>query len=155
MLSLSRRTIVVYVGSGRPGYRATDHQGDLENSFTKDDLLTNVMIYWVTETMPSSVRIYYESGHNQPRPTSMTPFQGSGKPSPIGFALFPKEINVPPRAWVERATRECRGALAFSELGVENLIRDEGIRNRGFRDAASVARSRQGRFSLLKRHRLC
>ena len=80
----------------------SDHRGDLENSFWKDELLTNVMIYWVTDTMPSSVRIYFESSHNQARPPSMTPFTGGGKPAPIGFALFPKEINVPPRAWVER-----------------------------------------------------
>lgn len=80
----------------------SDHGGDLERSFTKDELLTNVMIYWVTQTMPSSTRIYYEP-HNQPRPPSMTEFKSTGKPSPVGFALFPKEINVPPRAWVERA----------------------------------------------------
>jgi epoxide hydrolase len=81
----------------------SDHGGQLENSFTKDELLTNVMIYWVTDTMPSATRIYYESQHNLPRPASMTPFQSTGKPAPMGFALFPKEINVPPRAWVERA----------------------------------------------------
>jgi epoxide hydrolase len=80
----------------------SDHGGNLDNSFTKDELLTNVMIYWVTETMPSSTRIYYESQHNLPRPKSMSPFQSTGRPAPMGFALFPKEINVPPRAWVER-----------------------------------------------------
>ncbi len=80
----------------------SDHGGNLEKSFTKDELLTNVMVYWVTESMPSSTRIYYESSHNLPRPKSMTPFQSTGKPAPVGFALFPKEINVPPRAWVER-----------------------------------------------------
>jgi hypothetical protein len=82
----------------------SDHGGKLENSFTKDELLTNVMIYWVTESMPSSTRIYFESSHNNPRPKSMTPFTSTGKPAPMGYALFPKEINVPPRAWVERAS---------------------------------------------------
>jgi pimeloyl-ACP methyl ester carboxylesterase len=82
----------------------SDHGGNLENSFTKDELLTNVMIYWVTQSMPSSTRIYFESQHNLPRPASQTPFAGGGgKPSPLGFALFPKEINLPPRAWVERS----------------------------------------------------
>jgi pimeloyl-ACP methyl ester carboxylesterase len=81
----------------------SDHGGNLETSFTRDELITNVMIYWVTDTMPSSTRIYYESSHNLPRPKSMTPFQSTGKPAPMGFALFPKEINVPPRAWVERS----------------------------------------------------
>ena len=78
----------------------SDHGGDLERSFTKDELLTNVMIYWVTGTMASSVRIYYESRHNLPRPSSMTPFQSAGRAAPLGFALFPKEINTPPRTWV-------------------------------------------------------
>jgi epoxide hydrolase len=41
----------------------SDHGGNLDNSFTRDELLTNVMIYWVTESMPSSTRIYYESSH--------------------------------------------------------------------------------------------
>jgi pimeloyl-ACP methyl ester carboxylesterase len=81
----------------------SDHGGKLENSFTKDELLDNVMIYWVTQTMPSATRIYFESQHNLPRPASMTPFASAGQPAPMGFALFPKEINVPPRAWVERA----------------------------------------------------
>ena len=80
----------------------SDHRGNLDNSFTKDELITNVMIYWVTETMPSSTRIYFESSHNHPRPMSMTPFERTGRPAPMGYALFPKEINVPPRAWVER-----------------------------------------------------
>jgi len=84
----------------------SDHRGDLGNSFEKDDLLTNIMIYWVTETMPSSVRIYYETRHSSPRPESMMPFEPTGPPAPVGFDLFPKEINVPPRAWVERAMGE-------------------------------------------------
>lgn len=82
----------------------SDHGGKLESSFTKDELITNVMLYWVTDSMPSSTRIYFESSHNLPRPKSMTPFTSSGKPAPMGYALFPKEINVPPRAWVERST---------------------------------------------------
>jgi hypothetical protein len=110
----------------------SDHGGNLEKSFTKDELLTNVMIYWVTETMPSSVRIYYESQHQNPRPASMTPFQSTGKPAPMGFALFPKEINVPPRAWVERQmgatmihwTEMPRGGH-FAAMGVPELLAED------------------------------
>jgi pimeloyl-ACP methyl ester carboxylesterase len=71
----------------------SDHGGDLDRSFTKDELLTNVMIYWVTQTGPSSARIYFER----------QPWNGgrrSGQ-APLGFALFPREINVPPRKWLE------------------------------------------------------
>jgi hypothetical protein len=53
--------------------------------------------------MPSSARIYFEYAHNPARPSTMKRWTGGGKPAPLGFALFPKEINVPPRAWVERS----------------------------------------------------
>ncbi len=39
----------------------SDSGGDVEKKFTKDELLTNIMIYWATETGPSSVRLYYEN----------------------------------------------------------------------------------------------
>src|SRR2546427_8225943 len=42
-------------------------------------------------------------------------------------------------AWIERARRECTGALAFLERGVEDLVRAEGIRHPRFRDAAAAA----------------
>lgn len=71
----------------------SDHGGNLEKSFTKDELLTNVMIYWVTQTPASAARIYYERQ-----------FHTGGRKAgrvPVGCALFPREINVPPRKWVE------------------------------------------------------
>jgi pimeloyl-ACP methyl ester carboxylesterase len=71
----------------------SDHRGNLENSFSKDELLTNIMIYWVTETPASSARIYYEREFH-------TGGRKAGK-VPVGVALFPKEINVPPRRWAE------------------------------------------------------
>jgi pimeloyl-ACP methyl ester carboxylesterase len=72
----------------------SDHGGDLETSFTRDELITNVMIYWVTQSGPSAARIYRERGfHDGERRAGRVP---------VGCALFPKEINVPPRQWVER-----------------------------------------------------
>jgi pimeloyl-ACP methyl ester carboxylesterase len=44
-------------------YGWSDHNGDLEKVYTKDELLTNIMIYWVTNSGTSSARIYYESRH--------------------------------------------------------------------------------------------
>jgi pimeloyl-ACP methyl ester carboxylesterase len=44
-------------------YGWSDHDGDLEKVYTKDELLTNVMIYWVTNSGTSSARLYYESRH--------------------------------------------------------------------------------------------
>jgi hypothetical protein len=39
----------------------SDCRGDVESVFTRDELLTNVMIYWVTQTIHSSSRLYYDS----------------------------------------------------------------------------------------------
>ena len=44
----------------------SDNDGDVESAFTKDEMLTNITLYWVTETITSSSRIYYESGHEEP-----------------------------------------------------------------------------------------
>ena len=71
----------------------SDHGGDLDSSFTKDELLTNVMIYWITQTGPTSARIYFERDR-------YTGGREAGS-VPVGVAVFPKEINVPPRSWVE------------------------------------------------------
>jgi microsomal epoxide hydrolase len=66
---------------------------NIESRFSKDDLLTNVTIYWATATAASSTRIYYE---NRVAP----PVQGRVT-VPTACALFPKEISTPPRKWVE------------------------------------------------------
>ncbi len=73
----------------------SDHTGDLEDAFSKDLLLTNVTIYWATETITSSTRIYYESRNTPPaRPVAYVEV-------PTAAAVFPKEIMVTPRAWAE------------------------------------------------------
>jgi pimeloyl-ACP methyl ester carboxylesterase len=41
----------------------SDSGGDVESRFSKDELLTNISLYWFTETIGSSVRMYYESAH--------------------------------------------------------------------------------------------
>ncbi len=48
----------------------TDHTGDFEKIYTKDQLLTTVMIYWVTDSGASSARIYYERRHQPAAPAS-------------------------------------------------------------------------------------
>ncbi len=76
----------------------SDCEGDVERRFTKDELLTNVTIYWVTQTINSSTRLYYEFQHS---PWSLS--QGEGIQVPCAVALFPKEISRPPREWAERS----------------------------------------------------
>lgn len=74
----------------------SDCSGDVERRFTKDELLTNIMIYWVTGTITSSMRLYYESMKSRK----------FGPPnirveSPTAFAVFPGELTRPPRKWAE------------------------------------------------------
>ncbi len=66
---------------------------NIESRFSKDDLLTNITIYWATETAASSTRIYYENRVAPPVTGRVT--------VPTACALFPKEITTPPRKWVE------------------------------------------------------
>ena len=75
-------------------YGWSDHDGDLEKLFTKDELLTNIMIYWVTNTGTSSSRIYYESRHMLGRLTP-TPFQRpAGRVNiPTGCGAFPSQYD--------------------------------------------------------------
>ena len=58
---------------------------------------------------------------------------------PAFLAQGKETIGTAPRAWIERASRDCNGALAFFEDGAEILIRDDGVRNPRFRAAAGVA----------------
>jgi len=77
----------------------SDCGGDVESVFSKDDLLTNISIYWLTNSIATSTRLYYEAMHDQ-----QTPMLGSGFiEAPTGFAAFPKELSRPPREWVARA----------------------------------------------------
>ena len=76
----------------------SDCDGNPENSYTKDQLLTNVMIYWVTQTFHSASRIYYEERHHPWRLS-----KDEKVTAPTGIASFPKEIARAPREWAERA----------------------------------------------------
>ncbi|WP_375775841.1 epoxide hydrolase family protein [Bradyrhizobium sp. ma5] len=72
----------------------TDCDGHPENILSRDELLDNVMLYWVTETAASSARLYWESFG----PGKRTPHKVS---VPTGVAVFPKEIVTPVRKWME------------------------------------------------------
>jgi microsomal epoxide hydrolase len=103
----------------------TDNNGSPEDAVTRDQLLTNLTVYWVTNTINSSVRLYCES-------------QRSGRFGPMGqrievptaAAVFPKEIFRTPRAWAEngfnlqRYTRFDRGGH-FAALEEPDLLIDD------------------------------
>ena len=75
----------------------SDCDGDLYRRFTRDRLLTNVTLYWMTQTIHSSFRMYLES---RKAPLQFGP--DDFVRVPCGIAHFPKEIYFPPREWVER-----------------------------------------------------
>ncbi len=73
----------------------TDCDGHPENAVSRDELLDNVMVYWVTGTAASSARLYWESFNR---------FVTDGRVDlPTGVAAFPKEILRTPRRWCEAA----------------------------------------------------
>jgi epoxide hydrolase len=72
----------------------SDCDGDPENAFTRDQLLTNVMLYWVSETITSSARLYAEFQRSREAPEYVA--------VPTGVARYPQEIIRFPRVWVER-----------------------------------------------------
>src|SRR6185295_17256396 len=82
----------------------SDCGGDVESRFTKDELLTNVMIYWATETIESSFLPYYDFMNSGAKTWIVEAFKNRVGSSdvPAAFARFPKDISDPPREWAER-----------------------------------------------------
>lgn len=76
----------------------SDCDGDLDRAYPKAELLTNLALYWFTNTIGSSIRGYYEEMHDPSLPP------GQPIPVPVGMALFPKD-NPPPREYAERLLR--------------------------------------------------
>ena len=72
----------------------SDCDGDLLQSYTWDQLLTNISIYWFTATAASSARIYYEM--------RQSPMSFDMVEVPVAIARFPGEIFLPPRPWCEQ-----------------------------------------------------
>jgi pimeloyl-ACP methyl ester carboxylesterase len=103
----------------------SDCGGDVERRFTKDELLTNVMLYWATGAIGSSFWPYYAFHHApwRPSPTARVTV-------PTGHADFPREILRPPRAWAERAYNITRWTTMpagghFAALEEPDLLADD------------------------------
>ncbi len=105
----------------------SDCGGDVESVMTRDQILTNITVYWVTATANSAARLYLEAmraGEFQPLPVRID--------VPTGCAIFPKETVRAPRAWAEHAwnvqhwTEMPRGghfaALEAPDLLVEDVL---------------------------------
>lgn len=75
----------------------SDNGGDVLASFTADQLLTNLTLYWLTRTAGSAADYYYEAQHG-----SYSTEPPARIDVPAGFALFPKDLLRPPRELAER-----------------------------------------------------
>ena len=76
-------------------HRWSDCYGNIETRCTKDELLTNIMIYWTTETIGSSFLPYYDFTNGGALTWMVEAFkQWTGSTDvPAAFALFPKDVS--------------------------------------------------------------
>ncbi len=75
----------------------TDNAGRPEDALSRDTILDNIMVYWLTATGASAARMYWESFHAVGRPDPIE--------LPAALSIFPREISKAPRSWVERTLR--------------------------------------------------
>ncbi|GAA4532307.1 epoxide hydrolase family protein [Amycolatopsis samaneae] len=84
----------------------TDCDGDPENVFTRDELLDNIMLYWVPGTGASSARLYWESLKAMRAWASESTEDTIDVPT--GCSIFPKEITRPSRRWAAKRFTDIR-----------------------------------------------
>jgi len=82
-------------GTGQPGLVEQALQGHLQSALTRDDILDNITLYWLTNTGVSAARLYWENTAD---------FFNAKKISiPYAISVFPDELYQAPRSWAERA----------------------------------------------------
>jgi hypothetical protein len=100
----------------------SDCDGDVEQVFTLDQLLTDISLYWLSDTMDASLRIY-KANRLEPLRFAF----GEHVEPPLAVASFPRELPMPPRSWVERChnvvrwTRMPRGGH-FAAMELHTLL---------------------------------
>lgn len=75
----------------------TDNESGPESLFTLDEMLDNIMLYWLPDAAASSARLYWEVAHAPVKTALVT--------MPLAFTDFPAEIGGPSRRWAERRFR--------------------------------------------------
>ena len=74
----------------------TDTDGEPERALTKDEMLDDITLYWLTNTAASSARLYWENNAHKTK-------IGREVSIPAAVSRFPREIIPLPRSWAERA----------------------------------------------------
>ena len=73
-----------------------------QEGLTRDDVLDNVTLYWLTNTGVSAARLYWYSGHDVPL-RKIAFFAPTGVAIPVAVSAFPDELCQAPRSWTARA----------------------------------------------------
>jgi pimeloyl-ACP methyl ester carboxylesterase len=84
----------------------TDHDGPLEDVLTRDELLDNLMLYWLPGTGASAARLYWESIRQVNEWIAGT--GASPVEVPVGCSVFPRELQRPSRRWAEKRFADIR-----------------------------------------------
>jgi len=82
-------------GTGQPGLVEQALQGHPAGDLTRDDILDNITLYWLTNTGVSSARLYWENKADF--------FDAKNISIPFAISVFPDELYQAPRSWAERA----------------------------------------------------
>jgi pimeloyl-ACP methyl ester carboxylesterase len=82
-------------GTGQPGLVGQILQGKPAGDLTRDDILDNITLYWLTNTGVSAARLYWENKADF--------FDAKPITIPFAISVFPDELYAAPRSWAERA----------------------------------------------------
>jgi epoxide hydrolase len=86
----------------------TDHDGDPTSALTRDQMLDNITLYWLTATAASSARLYWESGWTRPSGQARMGAPVEPLSMPAAISIFPREIMRPSRRWCEKRYADLR-----------------------------------------------
>ena len=82
-------------GTGQPGLLEQPMQGNLDGDLSRDDILDNITLYWLTNTGVSAARLYWENKADF--------FNAKNISIPFAISVFPDELYQAPLSWAERA----------------------------------------------------
>ena len=95
-----------------PGFKDWSYGADPAQSPTRDDVLDNMTLYWLTNTATSAARLYWENGARGS--VILAAAQKSSEISlPVAITAFPEDVYVPPETWSRRAYRNL---IYFNEV---------------------------------------
>jgi pimeloyl-ACP methyl ester carboxylesterase len=87
-----------------PGFAQWSYGADAKQSPTRDDVLDNITLYWLTNTAASAARLYWENGARGS--VIVAAAQRTAEISlPVAITVFPEDVYRPPETWARRAYR--------------------------------------------------